>query len=214
METPLYIVFGLAGLVVLIFVTWRLASRRRSLPCPVWLRWLVELDSPFTKTNRAAVIVEHLGLQPGMAVIDVGCGPGRLTIPLAKQVGERGKVVALDIQSGMLDRAQQKAEAANLNNIEFLHAGVGQGKLGPSQFDRALLVTVLGEIPDREAALREIFHAIKPGGILSVTEIIFDPHFQRRQTVARLAVAVGFQEKAVFGSRIAYTMHLEKPKDG
>jgi len=41
-----------------------------------------------------------------------------------------------------------------------------------------VLVTVLGEVPDREAALREIFDALKPGGILSVTEIIFDPHFQ------------------------------------
>ena len=211
METPLYIVLGFAGLTVLIFVTWRLASRRHSLPCPVWLRWLVELDNPFTKTNRAAVIIEHLGLQSGMAVLDVGCGPGRLTIPVAKEVGEQGEVVAMDIQPGMLSRAQQKAQTAELENIRFLHAGVGEGKLERNQFDRALLVTVLGEIPDREAALKEMFDALKPGGILSVTEIIFDPHFQRQRTVTRLAAAVGFHEKAVFGNRIAYTLHLEKP---
>jgi hypothetical protein len=86
---------SLVSLCLIIFLVWRLASRRHSLPCPVWLRWLVELDNPFTKTNRAAVIIEHLGLQPGMAVIDVGCVPGRLTIPLAKQVGEQGEVVAM-----------------------------------------------------------------------------------------------------------------------
>jgi FkbM family methyltransferase len=180
----------------------------------VWLRWLVELDNPFTKTNRAAVIIEHLGLQPGMAVLDVGCGPGRLTIPAAKRVGEQGKVVAMDMQQGMLDRAQQKAKDASLSNIRFLHASVGEGKLERSQFGRALLVTVLGEIPDREAALAKIDDALKAGGILSVIEIIFDPHFQRRRTVTRLAEQVGFRATAFFGNRIAYTLHLEKPKDG
>jgi len=173
----------------------------------------VELDNPFTKTNRAAVIVQHLDLKPGMAVLDVGCGPGRVTIPIAEQVGQQGEVVAMDIQAGMLHRAEEKARAANLTNIRFLQAAAGEGKLGRNHFDRSLLVTVLGEIPDREAALREIFDALKPGGILSVTEIIFDPHFQTRNTVARLARAVGFREKALHGSRVAFTLNLEKPHD-
>lgn len=208
METSAY---AFLGLVILVSVTWRLASRRHTLPCPAWLRWLVELDNPFTKTNRAAVIVQHLDLQPGMAVLDVGCGPGRVTIPVARQVGQQGEVVAMDIQAGMLRRAREKAQAANLANIRFLHAGAGEGKLERSRFDRALLVTVLGEIPDRQAALREIFAALKPGGMLSVTEIIFDPHFQSRGTVLRLAGSVGFREQMFFGNRIAFTLNFEKP---
>jgi SAM-dependent methyltransferase len=71
-------------------------------------------------------------------------------------------------------------------------------------------VSVLGEIPDRETALQEIFDSLKPGGILSVTEIIFDPHFQRRSTVARLATQAGFQEYAFFGSWYAYRLNLQK----
>lgn len=71
---------------------------------------------------------------------------------------------------------------------------MGEGKLAHNRFDRVLLVTVLGEIPDREAALGENFAALKPGGILSVTGIIFDPHLQRLSTVNRLANAVGFEE--------------------
>jgi len=211
MGTPVYLFISLAGLTLLVFATWRLGSRRHSLPCPVWLRWMVELDNPFTKTNRAAVIVGHLGLRPGMAVLDAGCGPGRLTIPLARQVGKQGEVVAVDLQSGMLERAREKAEAANLRNIRFLQAGLGEGKLGADRFDRAVLVTVLGEIPDREAALAEIFGALKHGGVLSVTEILFDPHFQPRGMVARLAKEAGFRKKATFGNRLAYTLHLEKP---
>ena len=211
MATIAYILLGLLGAVALVAILWRLASRGRSVPCPASLSWLVELDNPFTKTNRAATIVERLDVRPGMAILDLGCGPGRLTIPIAREVGPAGKVVAMDIQSGMLQRAQEKARAANLTNIEFLQAGAGEGKLGRDRFDSSLLVTVLGEIPDRERALREIFYALKPGGLLSVTEIIFDPHFQSRQTVARLARSVGFRETTFHGNRIAFTLNFEKP---
>jgi ubiquinone/menaquinone biosynthesis C-methylase UbiE len=214
MTTSAYILLGAVGLFVLLALTWRFASRRRSLPCPVWLRWLVELDNPFTKTNRAAVIVRHLDLRPGMKVLDVGCGPGRVTLPVARQVGPQGEVVAMDIQAGMLDRARKKAQAADQTNIQFLHAAIGEGQLGRNQFDRALLVTVLGEIPDRQAALGEIFAALKPRGLLSVTEIIFDPHFQGRHAVTQLARAVGFRPLAFFGNRVAYTLNFEKPDDG
>ena len=211
--TAAYALLGLVVVIALVAVIWRVGSRRRSIPCPVWLRWLVELDNPFTQTNRAAAIVERLELQPGMAVLDAGCGPGRLAIPIARRVGPQGEVVAMDIQAGMLERAREKAAAANLANIRFLEGGLGEGKLGRDRFDRSVLVTVLGEVPDREAALSEIFDALKPGGILSVTEIIFDPHFQSRPTVERLAHSVGFCERAFHGNRIAFTLNLEKPHD-
>lgn len=206
----IYILLGVVGLFLITQVIWRLASRRQSLPCPSWLHWMVELDNPFTRVNRAATILEHLDAQPGMTVADIGCGPGRVTIPLARAVGPEGEVVAVDLQSGMLDLVRKKAEAESLTNIRLLHAGVGAGELGQERFDRAALVTVLGEIPDRQAALREIYGAMKPGGILSVTEVIFDPHFQGRTHVRRLAEAAGFREKAFYGSRIAYTIHFER----
>jgi ubiquinone/menaquinone biosynthesis C-methylase UbiE len=211
METALYLILGIVGGIVFIALAWRFASRRYSLPCPVWLRWFVERDNPFTRLGHADTIIERLNLQPGMAVADIGCGPGRLAIPIAQQVGPAGHVVAMDIQLGMLRRAQEKAQAANATNISFLEAGVGESKLDRDRFDRALLVTVLGEIPDREAALREVFSALKSGGILSVTEVILDPHYQSRQTVARLAGAVGFREKTRFGNWVAFTMNFEKP---
>jgi hypothetical protein len=54
---------------------------------------------------------------------------------------------------------------------------------------------------------------LKPRGILSVTELIFDPHFQSRSTVERLARSVGFRERAFHGSRIAFTLSLQKPHE-
>ena len=204
------IFLSLCGLLLVVFVMWRFASRRRSLPCPPWLSWLVEVDNPFAKTARAAVIVENLALEPGMTVLDVGCGPGRVAVPIAKRVAN-GQVVAVDIQPGMLKQAQEKARREAVTNICFVQACAGEGKLERNCFDRALLVAVLGEIPDRTAALSEIFAALKPGGTLSVTETIFDPHFQSRKVVEQLAHAVGFRAKRFFGNRLAFTLNLEKP---
>ena len=207
----IYIISGLAVLVILSAIAWRLGSRRHKLPCPSCLRWMVELDNPFAKTNQAAFIVDHMELEPGMTVLDGGCGPGRVTIPIAKKVGGRGRVVAMDIQKGMLIRAGKKGKAADVNNIIYLHAGFGEGKLGKENYDRALLVTVLGEIPDRKSALKEIYNALKPGGILTVSELIFDPHFQRKSTVSELTAEIGFQEKSFYGNRLAYQINLQKP---
>lgn len=70
MATAAYILLTLLALLILVAILWRLASRRKELPCPVWLRWFVELDNPFFRTNRAAVIVGHLNVQPGMSVLN------------------------------------------------------------------------------------------------------------------------------------------------
>ncbi len=58
-----------------------------------------------------------------------------------------------------------------------------------------MLVSVLGEIPHQVAALQELYAALKPGGILSITEVIFDPHFQSRERVGRFLETIGFREK-------------------
>ena len=203
-------VYGVLGLILLILIV-GLIWRHHALPCPAWLGWMVEMDNPFTETNRARVIVGHLGLAPSMKVLDAGCGPGRLTLPLAEAVGPQGEVTALDIQEGMLARVREKVQAAGLQNVQFVQAGLGEGKLAQVYYDRAVLVTVLGEIPDQAAALKEIYDALKPGGILSVTEVIFDPHFQHRETVLYKVNAAGFKEKNFFGRKLAYTLHLEKP---
>ncbi|MCA9099098.1 MAG: hypothetical protein KDA36_11950, partial [Planctomycetaceae bacterium] len=79
--TPSIVVISFIVAILIAAIIWRFASRRQSLPCPVWLRWLVELDNPFTKTNRAAYIVETLAISKGMTILDAGCGPGRLTLP-------------------------------------------------------------------------------------------------------------------------------------
>lgn len=199
-------------LLVLVWIFWRLSSQRTSMPCPARLAWLVEMENPFAKNYNASSIIRTLDVKPGMCVLDVGCGPGRVTIPLAKAVGPDGNVVAIDIRPEMLRRARAKAQNAGVSNIDFQELAIHTGKLGADRFDAALLVTVLGEIPDRESALLEIHRVLKQDGILSITEIIFDPHYQSRSSIRKLAERTGFREKAFFGNKFAFTVHLEKQR--
>ena len=166
---------------------------------------------------RLAVHVIHglalrrLSLNTGMRVVDIGCGPGRLTARIAKEVGPTGEVVAIDVDPRALRVAETHANVAGLKNIRLILGGVGEGKLGQSRFDRAALVAVLGEIADRNAAMVEIFQALKPGGLLSVTEVALDPHRQSGDEVCRLAKAAGFVEHARLGNRLLFTINLVKP---
>ena len=111
----------------------------------------------------------------------------------------------------MLRRVQEKLTAQKVHNVRLLQAGAGESKTEPESFDRAFLVTVLGEIPDKPAALREIYRALKPGGILSITEVFPDPDMQRPAVVRQLAQETGFSVAEQIGSFPAFTMNLAKP---
>ncbi|HSN73640.1 MAG TPA: methyltransferase domain-containing protein [Anaerolineae bacterium] len=210
MKNVFRVVLLLAATIVGFGLGVRLLSRRRFIPCPWWLDWLLE-NRYMEAVASGRVLVERAGLASGMAVLDAGCGPGRMTIPAARRVGPGGEVLAVDFQAEQLQRAQAKAVAAHVANVRFLQAGLGDGKLPEAAFERALLCTVLGEILDREAALVEIFRALKPGGLLSVTEVLPDPHFQGMGTLRALARGAGFVDGQVIGGRLAYTMNFAKP---
>ena len=198
------LIFFIAGIV------WRCSSRHISIPCPSWLAWLVEMENPLQKNYNASSLIRQLGIQPGMKVLDAGCGPGRVSIPLAVAVGPEGRVVAVDVQPRMLDRARGKARSGGLTNIEFLETAIETGGLVDAEFDRVVLAAVLGEIPDRQGAMREIYRALKAGGILAISEIVLDPHYQSRSTILKLASQTGFHEKEFKGNRFSFTLLLEK----
>ena len=207
----LVLILGWAFVFAIAFATgWRLLSRRRLVPCPSSLAWLLE-NPVMERVSGSAALIERANVQPGMKVLDAGCGPGRLTIPLARQVGALGEVVALDAQVSMLSKLKVRLFRHGLTNVRMVHAPLGTGALAGEQFDRAFLVTVLGEIPDQQKALSEIFELLRPGGILSVSEVLPDPHYQRRSVVRRLALGTGFTPEEVYHNYRSYTMNLTRP---
>ena len=184
--------------------------RYHSLACPANLSWLVE--NPYMNAVAGPdTLLARLHLEERMRVLDVGCGPGRLSLPAAKLVGNNGEVVALDIQSKMLAKLSARIENMGIENIRLINAGVGSGATDKEYFDRALLVTVLGEIPDKSAALLEIYNALKVGGILSITEVLPDPHYTSLKKVRALCRDAGFEEAEYFDGKIAFTINFIKP---
>lgn len=208
-----YVLLGLALIavaVVVVWLGWRLLPKCGTLPCPTSLASL--LDNPFTARYHKTVVA-RLELNPGLCVLDAGCGPGLLATQIATAVSPSGRVLALDIQPGMIAKAQARALQAGLSNIDFLVTPLGAGKLPATHFDRALLVTVLGEIPDKVAALREISSALKPGGFVSITEVLPDPHYQSFPTVVRLAGQAGLRLRNKLGNVFMFTANFEKRLD-
>ena len=188
-----------------------LRQRRRPIMHPPRLTFLFEnpLVNAFVGPER---LIARLNLAPGMRVLDAGCGPGRLTIPLAKAVGLAGEVVALDGQREMLAKLDGRLEKEGIGNVRPVRAVLGEDAIGERGFDRILLAMVFGETRDRASAVRELYAALKPGGVLSVTEIFGDPDHRRPATVRREFEAAGFRLVRSFGGFPAFTLNFEKPK--
>jgi SAM-dependent methyltransferase len=210
---PKTIVLGALGAAAAGFLLCRWVSRVRHLPCPFWLAWM--LENPVVEAIRGTrITLEHVGVRPGERCLDVGAGPGRLTIPAARLVGAQGSVVALDTQPEMLDRLRQRLEQEGLANVTLVEGDIALASCLASEtasFDRAWMVTVLGEIPYREVALRNLFRLLKPGATLSITEFLPDPHFQRRGTVLALCRDAGFVPGDYNGAAVAFTQNFTKP---
>lgn len=197
------------GILTAATLWWRWQSRRQPLPCPTWLAGFLE-GPVMDRVLGTQTTLDRIGLQPGQHVLEIGPGPGRLLIPAARRVLPAGEVAGLDIQPGMIARLEVRAAQAGVTNLATIVGDATQPHISPESFDVIYLCTVLGEIPDREAALRQCHAALKPGGRLSITEIFPDPHYQPRATVQQLAEAAGFQLRQVHGRWYFFTANFIK----
>jgi SAM-dependent methyltransferase len=203
----LYALQGVVGLAI----AGLLWQRQRPIPIPPTLSFLFE--NPLVEAFAGSeLLVERLDLAPGMRVLDAGCGPGRLTIPVARAVEPTGEIVALDSQRAMLEELEHRLEAESITNVRTLEAGLGERALERDAFDRVLLAFVLGEVRDREAAGRELYAALRPGGILSVTEGFGDPDYRRPISVRREVEPAGFELVERFGGFPVYTLNFRRPE--
>jgi ubiquinone/menaquinone biosynthesis C-methylase UbiE len=204
----LWLLLGAVGLLVAISLAWRWASRVWSLPCPSVTAWMV--DNPFAR-RRTRKTLDRLGLRPGQKILEIGPGPGRLLIPAAQRVLPGGLVVGIDVQAGMIERLKAKAERAGVTNLTAILGDAAEPHVTEASFDVVFLCTALGEIPDRSGALAQCFRALKPGGVLSVTEVFGDPHYQFRSKVRRLAENAGFRLQSMQGGWWMFTATFVKP---
>ena len=182
-------------------------ARGHSAACPPSFSWYFTSD--FRKRYMRPA-VERAGIKPGDRVLELGPGPGAFSVEAARRAGPEGRLTIVDIQPEMIAKVEARLREANIINAETRVAGAYGLPLENSTFDRAFLVTVLGEITDQRRALAELHRVLRPGGILSITEEFSDPDYPFAGETIRKAEAAGFRLSARFGNFLVYTLNFEK----
>jgi ubiquinone/menaquinone biosynthesis C-methylase UbiE len=194
---------ALTGLAILGAVLW---LRKNPFACPYSQRFFIELPHPGITRAR---LVEILEPRPGERVLEIGPGTGYYTFEMAGRL-DRGQVDIFDIQQEMLDHVVREANKRGVTNLQPALGDAQALPYGDASFDAAVLITVLGEIPDQDRALSEIERVLKPGGRLIVGEMMVDPHIVTSGKLRERAARAGLSFERRLGSPLAFFARLEK----
>ena len=115
-------------------------------------------------------------LRPGSRVLDVGCGPGSISVGLAKAI-EPGELHGIDMEESQIEIARASAAAGGHINTTFHVGDATDLPFEDDSFDAAHTHAVLMHVPDTEKALSEIMRVLKPGGVLASREMITEASF-------------------------------------
>jgi ubiquinone/menaquinone biosynthesis C-methylase UbiE len=154
-------------------------------------------------------LMKRLDLHEDHTVLEIGPGPGYFSAHVAKTL-RNGRLVLLDIQQEMLDYAQKRLDKKKITNVEYRLTDGDNLDLESNFFDRIFMVTVIGEVDNKDNYLRDMYRILKEDGILSISELAGDPDKLSLAEVQSLVSAHGFEVKDVFGSSFNYTVNFTK----
>lgn len=130
--------------------------------------WLVRAEREAEeKTSR---MITELDLEPGDVACDLGAGNGYHTLRMAKVVGEKGRVVAVDVQREMLDLLRARAREAGVTNVETILGSLDDPRLPARGCDLILMVDVYHELSDPRRMLTHLRAALRDGGRMALVE--------------------------------------------
>ena len=183
---------------------WRRAFTRGGFPHQ--FSWILELPWRRIVLSPEA-LVSRLPIRPDSMVLEIGAGSGYYSIEVARRI-RTGRLELFDLQPEMLHRCREKFAAAGLTNVGYTAGNAAALPFADSLFDLAFMVTVFGEVRDRNACLRSIRRVLKPSGMLSISEHLPDPDFTTLASLRRQTEPVGFSLEQRYGSPFAYTANL------
>jgi ubiquinone/menaquinone biosynthesis C-methylase UbiE len=166
----------------------------------------VEAPHPFITRER---LREILTPTAGERLLEVGPGTGYYTLPVAEWLSPSGRLDVLDVQQEMLDHTLRRAREHGIDNITPTLSDARELPYADDSFDGAYLVTVLGEIPDQDAALRELARVVKTEGRIVVGELFGDPHMVTHAALAGRAEAAGLRVDRRLGGPLWHFTRLQ-----
>jgi ubiquinone/menaquinone biosynthesis C-methylase UbiE len=180
--------------------------RRNPSACPYSQRFWVEAPHPFITRERLREILEP---SPGERLLEVGPGTGYYALPVAEWLAPGGRLDVLDVQQEMLDHTLRRAHEHGIDNVTPTLSDARQLPYADDSFDGAYLVTVLGEIPDQDAALRELARVVKREGRIVVGELFGDPHMVTHSALAARVQAAGLRVDRKLGGALWHFTRLQ-----
>jgi ubiquinone/menaquinone biosynthesis C-methylase UbiE len=202
---PLRTILTLGGVATVAVALW---WRKNPSACPYNQRFWVQAPHPFITRKR---LLDALAPAPHERVLEIGPGTGYYTFDMAAALPQ-GQVDIFDIQQEMIDHVMREANRRGITNIVPTLGDAQALPFADDTFDAAVLVTVLGEIPDQEQALAEIGRVLKPGGRLIVGELFGDPHMVTSGALRERADHAGLEFQERLGTPLAYFARLEVPE--
>lgn len=155
----------------------------------------------------------HPYLRKGMTVLDFGCGPGLFSIEAAKIIGGSGKVIAADLQEGMLDKVRAKISGTGLENNIELHKCQDENIGVLEKVDFVLAFYVVHEVPDQDKLFMELKSILKPGGQILIVEPKFHISDKVFEKMIALIMSFGLEvtgRPKVFFSRAVVLRNKEQ----
>ncbi len=154
-------------------------------------------------------LIQRLGLKETDQVLEVGPGPGYFSVQVAR-VLTKGSLTLSDIQEEMLAHAQKRIIGKGLNNVAYNLCDGTAFSFDDDQFDVIYMVTVLGEVANKEQYVKEFYRILKPGGLLSISEQGGDPDKMSIEEIKGLLYGSGFELDHLYGKETNFTIHFSK----
>jgi len=174
-------------------------SRRHPSPMPFAFRGILRLSSLGIRSLKPLLAPEA-----GERILEIGPGVGHQAVAIAAALRPGGELEVLDVQQPMLDAVMERVRRAGLDNVFARQADAIALPHADQTFDAAYMSAVLGEIPDRGSALRELRRVLKPNGRLVVAEILIDPDYISLKRLKSELTRAGFHFEQSVGTPVAY----------
>ena len=177
-------------------------ANRKNRICPVEQAGALDFNLRKLVQNPKKILKPYIN--DGMTVLDLGCGPGFFTIEIAKLVGNSGKVIAADLQEGMLEKLKQKIQNTKFKDVIKLHKCQSDKIASSEKVDLVLVFYMLHEVPNQINFLQDIKTLLKPNGKVFIVEPKFHVSNDDFQKLINILIQTGFyivEKPKIFFSR-------------